>query len=83
MKLINLSQILLALTAIAAGANLHARNIAQYNTIPLPHEVEAMPGRPFIMGADVKIAAGQGLENEARFMADYLSSGLRDRKSVV
>lgn len=77
MKLIKLSQLLLALTAIAAGANLHARNIAVYNTIPLPHEIEAMPGRPFIMGADVKITAGQGLENEARFMADYLPSGLK------
>lgn len=71
-----LSFTLLALAAITAGANLHARQRAEYQTIPLPHEVTVQPGRSFLLGADVRIKAAAGLDSEARLLAGYLPAGL-------
>ncbi|MCM1450495.1 MAG: family 20 glycosylhydrolase [Clostridiales bacterium] len=59
-----------------------ARTIADYRTIPLPHNITTYDSeQPFTLGADVEIEATPALKNEARFMREFLPEGLKGESS--
>ena len=43
-----------------------------YEVVPLPQRVEMQKGTPFVLNADVRIMAPEGLQREAAFLHDYL-----------
>lgn len=68
--------------AVMALFSAAARNVADYRTIPLPQSIVIYDGeRPFLLGADVAVDAPAALENEARFMRDFLPEGLTGKSS--
>ena len=43
-----------------------------YEVVPLPQRVENQKGAPFVLNAEVRIVAPEGLRREAAFLHDYL-----------
>ena len=45
---------------------------AQYDVLPVPQTIQLQQGEPFILNGDVQILAGEGLQQEAEFLQEYL-----------
>ena len=43
-----------------------------YEVVPLPQRIENQKGAPFVLNAEVRIVAPEGLRREAAFLHDYL-----------
>ena len=70
----NLSIITFALAAMLSVARFTAvaQPRASYQVIPLPNQIEAAQGEPFVLKQGVAIRCDSALLNEARLLAQYL-----------
>lgn len=82
----------LLITIIVAGFLLACTNVtiedANYQVIPLPQEVSAREGKPFVLTADTKIIFPEGndlMQRNAEFLAEYIeiSMGISPKTNSV
>lgn len=45
---------------------------AQYGVVPMPQSIQLQQGEPFVLNGEVQILVGEGLQQEAEFLQQYL-----------
>ncbi|MBD5367522.1 MAG: family 20 glycosylhydrolase [Bacteroides sp.] len=61
-----------SILSVSVSAAVQRHGVADYHTIPLPHDVAMRHGRPFLLGEDVSIVAPDSLDTEARILRSQL-----------
>ncbi len=76
MKIINTLQIMaaLAISLASCGKGGSGTVEANYNVVPLPHQIETAEGTAFVLSGSTQIVFPEGnekMQRNAEFLADY------------
>lgn len=65
----------LTVVGLSLLANIQAQSVADYNVVPVPHEVTVSNGKPFLLDSNTVIVyrdGNQKLQKNATMLADYI-----------